>query len=264
MYWEWGDPSNPDVLLCVHGLTRNGRDFDAVARRLADRYRVVCPDMPGRGRSPNLPDPKLYEVPLYLTDCVTLVARLDVDSVSWLGTSMGGLIGMLYAALPGNPIKRLILNDVGPQLDTSGLSRIASYVGADPVFESREAAERGLRVLMADFGPLTDAQFRQLNSHFLVERDGGWRFGYDPGIAVPIRHAAGKPAVPLWPYYEAIRCPVLLIRGARSDLLSADVARRMTETGPRARLVEIDGVGHAPSLVPDEQSALIESFLSNP
>ena len=183
-----------------------------------------------------------------------------------VGTSMGGLIGLLYAATPGNAIRRLVLNDVGPQLDPAGLARISGYVGADPSFESFEAGEAALRVLMKDFGPHTDAQFRLLSRHSVVPRaDGrGWGLAYDPAIAVPIREAArlGAAAPDLWPLWDAVRVPCLVLRGAQSDLLPASVAKTMTERGPRAQLLEFEGVGHAPTLIDAAQIEALERFVS--
>ena len=259
-YTEWGRPDAP-VLMCVHGLTRNGRDFDPVAERLGDRYRVICPDMIGRGTSDFAPDPSLYAVPQYLADCVTLIARLDVEQVIWLGTSMGGVIGMLLAALPGNPISRLILNDIGPEIGSVGVEKIASYIGDDPSFASFEAGEADLRGRMGEFGEHTDDQFRYLSRHYVVQRDGRWTFHYDPTIAIAFKAAAAQPAVSLWPFYESINCPVRVIRGANSTILNEDCARQMTMRGPKALITEIPNVGHAPTLISDDQLQIVENFL---
>jgi pimeloyl-ACP methyl ester carboxylesterase len=263
-YWEWGEPRNPSVVVCVHGLTRSGRDFDALAQRLSATHRVVCPDMIGRGRSDRVADPMLYQLPQYVADCVTLIARLDVPTVAWVGTSMGGLIGMLLASLDGAPLSRLLLNDVGPVLSLEGLSRIRDYVGADAVFASREAGEARVRELSADFGALTEAQWRILTRHAVVRRDDGtWGLHYDPRIAVPIRQAPLE-APPLWALYDRIACPTWLVRGERSDLLPDGVAAEMTRRGPRAHRVDVPGVGHAPTFVPDDQIAIVERFLAAP
>lgn len=269
-YWEWGPQQGTSnrfgapplgTIVCVHGLTRNGRDFDALAARLSSRWRVVCPDIVGRGRSDRLADPRQYVVPQYVADCVTLIARLDVERVTWIGTSMGGLIGMVLAALPGSPIERLVLNDIGPLLDVEGLARIGSYVGQDPSFASREQALAALRELMRSFGPHTDEQFELLARNFLVQRGDRWGYNYDPNIAVPFRETTGGTPGDLWPFYDAIKCPTLLLRGAESDLLSEATARQMTERGPCAELVEFAGVGHAPTLIAPEQIEAIERFL---
>lgn len=269
-YWEWlpDDAARPTArtelptVFCAHGLTRNGRDFDALATRLSARWRVVCPDMIGRGRSDRVADPQLYALPQYLADCVTLVARLDVERVAWVGTSMGGLIGMLLAALPGTPVARLVLNDIGPVVDEAGRERIATYVGQDPVFATEAEGVAALRVLMRDFGPHTDDQFRLLTRHYLVPRNGGWGFHYDPAIAVPFRDQQAQPSPDLWPMYDAIRCPTLVVRGAQSDILSAATAAQMAQRGPRAPCIAFEGVGHAPTFIAQDQIDAVERFLS--
>ena len=262
-YAEWGAAGSP-VLLCVHGLTRNGRDFDRVAERLSDRYRVVCPDMLGRGTSDRASDPSLYTVAQYVADCVTLIARLDVDELIWLGTSMGGVIGMTLAALPGNPIRRLILNDIGPVIGAGGAGRIAGNVGDDPSFDSFEDGERALRARMSEFGLHSDEDFRYLSRHYVVRRGGRWAFHYDPAIGTTFKAAAaGGSAPPLWPFYDAISCPTRVIRGSISDILSEETAQEMTRRGPRAQVVRIKGVGHAPSLVPDAQIDIVERLLTD-
>ncbi len=262
-YAEWGRRDAP-VLLCVHGLTRNGRDFDALAERLADRYRVVCPDMIGRGTSDWAPDHSLYAMPQYVSDCITLIARLDVQELTWLGTSMGGIIGMMVASLPGNPIRRLILNDIGPELGKTGLSRIGGSIGDDPGFASFEEGERTLRGRMFEFGPHTDEQFRYLSRHYVVQRDGRWAFHYDPAIATAFHAApATTPPPSLWPFFEAINCPVRVIRGSTSDILSEATTGEMAARGPKARTAVIPDVGHAPSLIAPEQIAVVERLLAD-
>ena len=262
-YWEWGEPDNPDVVVCVHGLTRTGRDFDVLAERLSTHRRVICPDIVGRGRSQWVANPELYQVPQYVSDCVTLIARLDVAQVDWVGTSMGGLIGLLFASLEGNPIRSLVLNDVGPELGESALERIRTYVGTDPRFASFEEGEAYAKQVASGFGRLNDAQWRVLTRHYVIERDGAWRLHYDPAIAVAVRAGAKMPPVDLWPFYDRIACPTLLVRGAQSDLLDDEVARRMTERGPRAQRIDFDDVGHAPTFIPDDQVAAVERFLAS-
>lgn len=262
-YVEWGDPDNPCVLVCAHGLTRCGRDFDFVAQALADVYRVVCPDVVGRGRSDWLRDKRHYTIPQYCTDMVSLLARLDARTVHWLGTSMGGLIGMALAAQEGTPIKRLVLNDVGPLVTAVSIARIGEFVGKAPKFASLDEAEAYVRFVSAPFGTHTDAQWRHLTVHVVRELPGGgYAMAYDPGIAEPFRQdMGGGKDVELWPIYDTIKCPTLLVRGAKSDLLMAATAREMTERGPRARLVEIPEVGHAPTLMGGEQIAVVRDFL---
>ena len=259
-YLEWGDPRNRDVLLCVHGVTRTGRDFDELARALCGQWRLVCPDLAGRGDSDRLADSQLYAVPQYVADMVTLIARLDVEGVNWLGTSLGGLIGMALAALPGSPVKRLVLNDAGAVITRASLERIASYVGKAPVFPSVEKAEEYIRAISAPFGAHSDAQWRFLTQTWLRKNeDGTWRAHYDPRIAEP-RMVPDKD-LELWQLYDAVRCPTLLLRGELSDLLSRETAREMTRRGPKAKVAEIRGVGHAPTLLHADQIAIVRDFL---
>lgn len=264
VYHEWGDPDNPRVLLCVHGLTRNGRDFDDLARALALEYRVVCPDVVGRGRSDWLKVKADYALPLYLADMVTLIARLGVERVHWLGTSMGGILGMLLAGQPDTPVTRLVLNDLGPVITASSLQRIGQYVGTAPDFPSLEAAEAYLREVSAPFGPLTDAQWRHLAVHSVRpvgDAAGSFRMAYDPGIGEVFRATPLVADVDLWGAYDAVRCPTLALRGAESDLLESHVHAAMAERGPRAQIVEFAGVGHAPMLMAAEQIAVVRDFL---
>jgi pimeloyl-ACP methyl ester carboxylesterase len=266
-YVEWGEPHNPRVLVCVHGLTRCGRDFDFLAEGLAQDYRVVCPDVVGRGASGWLADKSLYGIPQYCADMTVLLARLDVATVDWLGTSMGGLIGMALAAQQDSPVARLILNDVGPVLSAGAIARIGEYVGQMPRFPDPAAGEAWLRVVLAAFGALTDAQWRHLAEHSLRRAaDGQWQLHYDPGIAEPFRAAmaaeGGAQDVTLWPVYDAIRCPTLLVRGAQSDLLSAATAAEMSARGPRAQAVEVPGVGHAPVFADEFQIGIVRNFLA--
>lgn len=261
-YTERGGDGPGRPVVCVHGLTRNGRDFDMLADALAAGRRVVCPDVVGRGRSGWLSDPAGYGYPQYLADMTALIARLDTAEVDWIGTSMGGLIGMLLAARPNSPVRRLVLNDVGPFVPRASLERIAGYVGNDPHFDSLDGAEAYLRSVHAPFGPLTDGQWRHLAEHGVRLREGGgYALHYDPGIAEAFR-AAPLEDVDLWPIWEAIRCPVLLVRGAESDLLPADVAEEMTRRGPRAERIDIAGCGHAPALMADDQVAAIRDWLT--
>jgi pimeloyl-ACP methyl ester carboxylesterase len=259
-YLEWGDPRNRDVLVCVHGLTRTGRDFDTLARALCGQWRVVCPDIAGRGDSDRLADAALYTVPQYVADLVTLIARLDVESVSWLGTSMGGLIGMALAAQAGSPVRRLVLNDAGAVVTRASLERIAAYVGKAPTFASIEEAEQYIRAISAPFGPHSDAQWRFLTETWVRRtEDGRWRAHYDPRIAQAT--TVPEKDLELWNVYDAVRCPTLVIRGERSDLLNPDTAAEMARRGPKAKVVEIRSVGHAPTLLHPDQIAIVRDFL---
>lgn len=260
-YTEWGDPHNPRVLICVHGLTRNGRDFDFLAEAMSEHYRVVCPDVVGRGCSDWLGVKGDYGFPLYVNDMVTLIARLDVESVHWVGTSMGGLIGMSLASQPHAPIGRLVLNDVGPVITAASLRRIGEYVGKEPRFPDMQAAEAWIRQVSAPFGPLTDAQWRHLTEHSVRPVEGGFTMRYDPGIGEVFRITPLLADVDLWSVYNAIRCPTLAVRGAESDLLEHDTLVRMGQSGPCAQTVEIPGVGHAPVFMDMEQVAIVREFL---
>jgi pimeloyl-ACP methyl ester carboxylesterase len=261
-YLEWGDPRNRDVLVCVHGLTRSSRDFDDLARALCGTFRVVCPDVAGRGDSDRLADASLYAVPQYVADMVTLIARLDVDAVNWVGTSLGGLVGMALAAQAQSPIARLVLNDAGPVVSRASLERIAGYLGTKMQFQDLGEAEAYMRVISAPFGPHSDAQWRFLTETWLRRNDDGtWRAHYDPRIAEAFRAALPEKDLELWPAYDAVRCPTLVLRGEHSDLLSRATTKEMSARGPRAKVVEIRGVGHAPTLMHPDQIALVRDFL---
>jgi pimeloyl-ACP methyl ester carboxylesterase len=250
------------VLVCVHGLTRSGQDFDELARALHAQFRVVCPDVAGRGDSDRLADPKLYVWPQYVADMVTLIARLDVETVNWLGTSMGGFVGMALAAQNGSPVRKLILNDAGPVLGKASLERIATYVGAAPAFASLEDAEKYIRTIAAPFGPHSEAQWRVLTETWVRKtEDGSWRPHYDTRIAEAYRAAMPEKDLELWHVYDAVRCPTLLIRGEHSDVVSRPSAAEMTRRGPKAKVVEIRGVGHAPTLLHADQIAVVRDFL---
>lgn len=263
---EWGDPHNPSVLLCVHGLSRVSDDFDALAEALCDAYRVVCPDVVGRGRSGWLRDPQYYQVPQYVSDMVTLIARLDATTLHWFGTSMGGLIGMGLASLPGNPVNKLILNDIGPALSPAGLGRIGGYIGKPMRCATFDEAARYLREIFAGFGPHDEAAWKKLSASVLrQDQDGQWIRNHDPGIGAAFQSVslettkAGEAL--LWQAYDAIACPTLLVRGAESDLLTRETAQAMTQRGPKAKLVEIPGVGHAPMFMSPDQIAIARDFL---
>jgi pimeloyl-ACP methyl ester carboxylesterase len=265
-YWEWGDPANGRVLVCAHGLTRQGRDFDALARQLSDRYRVVCPDVVGRGESAWLKDPTGYGLPQYVADMVVLLARLNATQLDWLGTSMGGLIGLALASLPDSPIARRVLNDVGPSIEYEALQRIGAYVGQQMSFASVEEGARAIHAVSQGFGSYSEAEWLALNRPMFRSEAGGVRLHYDPAIAnnlraiTPAQVAAGE--AQLWDAWDRLRLPVLLLRGAQSDLLSEATATSMTLRGPKARLVTLPGVGHAPMLDRPEQQAPVLAFLS--
>jgi pimeloyl-ACP methyl ester carboxylesterase len=280
-YWQWGQADASRVVLCVHGLTRQGRDFDVLAGALVQcsplPLRVVCPDVVGRGQSDWLREPEGYQVPTYAADMVALLTHLNdearIDDLSWFGTSMGGLIGMAVAGSPRlplpAPVRRLVLNDVGPVLEWEALSRIGQYVGRAGTFASLDEAADAMWQISSGFGPHTPQQWRELSQHMVhTLPDGRLGLHYDPAIALPFkavtRDGAQQGQAALWQLYDAIRADTLLTRGAESDLLSASTALEMTQRGPRARLVEFAGVGHAPTFVAVDQIDVATSFLLGP
>jgi len=259
---EWGDPQNPRVLACAHGLTRNARDFDYLARALAIRYRVVCLDFPGRGDSDWLADSSAYSVAFYASLGAAWLASVGGAQVHWLGTSMGGLVGMWLAAQSLVPLRSLILNDVGPEVPAAAMTRIADYLAMDFRFDTLRALETHLRMVHAPFGPLSDAQWAHLanHSHRQLE-DGRFAFHYDPRISDAFYKAA-QDGVDLWPQWRDNRIPTLLLRGSESDVLPAALAERMLASQPTCKLVQVSGVGHAPALMDEAQIRTIDEWLT--
>jgi pimeloyl-ACP methyl ester carboxylesterase len=259
-YYEWGARDNPAVVICVHGVGRNGRDFDVLGEALAPTHRVLAIDMPGRGASDWLAEPMDYVFPIYLATLTALIAASCVEKVSWVGTSMGGLLGIVAAAQPKTPVVRLAVNDVGPVVEPAALMRIGEYFGSDPIFATYAELVAYVRTISAPFGPLTDAQWDHVVLTNARQRpDGRWWLGYDPRIAVPFRTQPSPPD--LWPLWDAIRCPTLVLRGAESDLLSPATARAMAARGPHPQVVEFEGVGHAPMLLDPGQVRVVADFL---
>jgi pimeloyl-ACP methyl ester carboxylesterase len=318
-YTDWGDPEAKRVIVCCHGLTRNGRDFDVLAARLASGIdfalasiekaerqetvaaqpdtrgwlgarladffrhrpskpvasdpaspplalrpvpiRVICPDVVGRGRSEWLRDPANYGYPQYMSDMTALIARLGVPQVDWIGTSMGGLIGMFLASAPNAPIRSLVVNDVGPVLPRAALARIADYIGRDERFANLAEVEAHLRRVHAPFGPLTDEQWRHLARHgHRFHADGSYGLAYDPGIAVNVQLAVKD--WDFWASWDSITCPALVLHGRQSDLLSEEVADAMSKRGPKAALASFDGIGHAPALMSTDQIETVAQWLA--
>lgn len=266
-YAEWGDPENSRVLICVHGLTRLGRDFDRLARALAPEYRVVCPDVVGRGRSDQLRDPMHYGIAQYVADIVTLIARLNVERVDWVGTSMGGLIGIGLAGQANSPVRRLVLNDVGPRLDAAALLRIGEYVGVPMTFTEIDDAVDYIATIAKPFGLTRREDWRELVEPGLKREGDRWTLHYDTRIAAPFKAVTPEKTAAdearLWSLYDGIRCPTLVIRGETSDLLSRATLQEMAKRGPRARTAEIPGVGHAPTLMLPNEIAVVRDFLLN-
>lgn len=277
-YWQWGKPGSQHVVLCVHGLTRQGRDFDVLAQALCQSAAaigkdicVVCPDVVGRGQSDWLKDPALYQIPTYAADMFTLLAQLKPHTLDWLGTSMGGLIGMVVAGFADAPacakVRRLVLNDVGPVIEWQALARIGQYLGNTGAFDTEQVAADALWAVSASFGPHTPAQWLALCRPLLKPLgDGSGRLTlhYDPALAAPFKavtpDTAAQGEALLWQAYDQITASTLLVRGAESDLLSKTTAQAMTQRGPNARLIEFAGVGHAPTFVADAQVQAVVSF----
>lgn len=290
-YTEWGNPNSPRLVFCVHGFTRNSRDFDALAANLADSCHVVCMDVAGRGQSEWLPHKGDYSFGLYLADAAALLARVTAPAqesrirrmlgggnhaprrhIDWVGTSMGGLMGMMLAAKRHSPIRRLVLNDVGPLVPWQALLRMKqAHSAAHASFATLDEAEAYLREACAPFGPLSDAQWRRVTQHSTIRKgNGSYIMAFDPAIITHMRggSVAGVEfgseflhGVDLWPTYDAIRCPTLVLRGTESNLLLKKTAGEMTRRGPRATLVEFDGIGHAPWLMAEDQIKVVRDFL---
>ena len=293
-YAEWGDARNPHVVICVHGLSRNSRDFDRIAAALEADQRVICMDVVGRGDSDWLSDKSGYSFATYLSDAAALIARVTTPlagglleslqarlrggrpaaRVDWVGTSMGGLIGMLLAAKAGSPIRRLVMNDVGPFVPWHALIRLKGHVGSQARFDRFEDVEAYVRHACRDFGALDDQFWRHLAEHSAVrEEAGGYRLRYDPGISrgLPVHLDPELPIGPeflrgidLWAIWEAVRCPVLVLRGADSQVLPAETVEEMRRRKPQLEVVEFAGVGHAPALASDDQIAAVREFLNAP
>lgn len=293
-YLDWGDQANDHVVVCVHGLARNSRDFDFLARELARDCRVVCMDVVGRGDSEWLADKSNYIFSTYMADAAALIARISAPAprpfldvlrgrqrdapgpprIDWVGTSMGGLIGMLLAAKPGSPIRRLVLNDVGAFIPWSALFRLKGYVGGTRSFKSLDEVEAYLREACAPFGPLTDEQWRHLAEHSVyAEAENDYRLRYDPGIGETLRGHADREfplgpnflaGIDLWATWAELRCPTLVLRGAESDVLSRETLAKMQAAGPPVEAIELPGIGHAPALMSEDQIAVVREFLRRP
>lgn len=260
-YFEWGDPANDRVLVCVHGLTRRGRDFDALAAALEDRYRVICVDLPGRGQSDWFVNAADYQPVTYLQTMTAVLARLDVAQVDWLGVSLGGLLGMMLAAQPKTPIRKLVLDDIGSYVGAEALQRIASYVATYPAFDTLDDLEAYMREVCAPYGLTTEAEWKHLITYgSRRDEKGAWWMHYDPKLVEPFKEGFSEP-VSLWPLWPMIQAPVLLLRGGLSDILTAETAAEMVEKKPGTKLVEFAGVGHAPMLMNAEQISAVRDWL---
>ncbi len=283
-YWQWGRPDASHVVVCAHGLSRQGRDFDVLAQALCEQgaaqpggIRVICPDVAGRGESDWLKDPMDYQVPGYAADMLVLLAHLHAQSpiitLDWVGTSMGGLIGMALCGQPdlpmAVPVRRLVLNDVGPVIQWQAIERIGAYLGQPQYFNGLQEAADAMCAVSGSFGPHTPEQWLALSRPMVrpvsAAADSRLRLHYDPAIALPFAQVTEETAKQggalLWQLYDQIKAGTLLLRGAQSDLLSRQTADAMTQRGPRARLVEFAGVGHAPTLIAKDQVAAVTGFL---
>jgi len=270
-YTEWGQPANPHTVVCVHGLARNCRDFDYLAAALTPDCRVLCMDVVGRGDSDWLENKSEYSFSTYQADAAAMLARADSEKLDWIGTSMGGLIGMFLAAKKNSPIRRLILNDVGALIPWGALFRMKGYITRGRRFASVAAVEAYLREVCAPFGPLTDDQWQHLARHGATAgEDGQFQLRYDPAIAEGLHGHVDREfpmgpnmlrGIDLWNIWSKVACPVMVLRGAQSEVLTARTLEEMRERKPDVEVVEFEGVGHAPALMTADQIAVIKQFL---
>lgn len=260
-YVEWGSSNAERTIVCVHGLTRNSRDFDILAEQLSKDARVICPDIVGRGESTWFSDPHHYNQAQYLIDLTALIARLNVNSLTWIGTSMGGLLGMYLASQVNSPITALILNDVGPVIPRAAIARIAKYAGNYVEFSTIDAAEQYLRNVFACGEKLSDTVWENLTLHSVIQKpDGTYILAYDPKVTSGM-HKLWFTGIHLWPVWNSIRCPVLTLRGATSDVLLPETVDQMRRSGPKTDVIEIPNCGHTPMLMTPEQINIISDWL---
>jgi pimeloyl-ACP methyl ester carboxylesterase len=259
---EWGDAKNSRVVICAHGLSRNGRDFDVLADALASDCRVLCPDVPGRGESDWFASADHYTIPHYIQAINVMLTDLGVSTYDWVGTSMGGLIGMVMAATPGSKMRRFVINDIGPVIERASLDRIASYVGKTPLFPTYMSLFEAVQPINVTFGPLTDEQKHHMVKTSVQERaDGQWEFKTDPKIGDAFRAGLAQPSADMWPLWGAIKQPILILRGVNSDLLSAETLEKMVATHPDAKAITIADTGHAPMIMDEPTVAAVKQFL---
>jgi pimeloyl-ACP methyl ester carboxylesterase len=261
---DWGNPKSARVLVCVHGLSRNGRDFDVIANALSSEYRVLCPDIPGRGESDWLASVEQYALPSYVIAVKAMLHDLGVQRFDWIGTSMGGLIGMVFAAEPVSSMRRFVINDVGPYIERAALDRIAQYVGRAPLFADYPSLFAAAQESIAPFGPLSEEERHHIVRTSCQQRaDGQWEFKADPKIGDAFRAGLAAPEIDLWPLWEAIMQPTLILRGSYSDLLSQETVEKMLRTHLHSQAVTIANTGHAPMLMDEPTIARIKKFLDS-
>lgn len=280
-YTEWGNSeARGSTVICVHGLTRNGRDFDALANYLsAQGHHVFCPDVVGRGDSSWLKDSNHYNFDRYVMDLNVLISRTGASQVDWIGTSMGGIIGIMMASLPNSPIRKLILNDVGPQVPLHSLWQMAKYIGKDPKFTSKEQAKKHYKTIYAEFGNLSDEQWDQFTDNSVSEKSPGvFTSKYDPNIHEfkfkwqDVKELFYNPHkalegiffdVDLWALWRKVKCPVFVIRGAHSKLLLPEHIKKMQKMHSRVEVFEVQDAGHAPALLEPEHHEKIQAWLGS-
>ncbi|MFT5421523.1 MAG: pimeloyl-ACP methyl ester carboxylesterase [Candidatus Endobugula sp.] len=259
-YREWGDPDSEHTIICVHGVTRLSRDFDTLAEELSKTYRVICPDIVGRGYSDWFGNKQNYNFLQYCADMNALIANLNVEKVHWIGTSMGGLIGLILGALTHTPIQSLILNDVGPNLKRAELQRLGQYIGKAPTFPTKEDLFAYYEKTYAAFGRLPKKQWQEMALYSAFEESYGYRMHYDPKIGDAFRASYSFYNFDLWKYWEDIDCPSLLIRGELSTFFPQEVADKMCQRGSDVQFSEVKNVGHAPMLNSKTEINTIKKF----
>jgi pimeloyl-ACP methyl ester carboxylesterase len=261
VYQDWGDEKNPKVLICVHGLTRNSRDFDYLAQDLSSEYRVIAPDIAGRGQSDWLSDPALYTLQQYIDDMSLLLADLKVKQVDWLGTSLGGLMGMAIASQPHSPIKRLILNDIGPVIKKESIAYLATSLAGTPHFKSLDELKSFLKEAYSAMGPLEKEQWEHMVTYdHRITSEGNITRNFDPKITRWVSSMTNSD-IAMWDLWGSIQCPILILHGEQSVILTPDICEEMLERNPHASLVTIPGVGHTPSLMPKSQIEIVQKWL---
>ena len=262
-YLEWGDRDNSDVLICVHGLTRNAHDFDFLAQDLCKDYRVICPDILGRGDSDYIGSTLMYNFTQYISDMVSLIARIGVSEVNWLGTSMGGIIGMMLASLPKTPIKKLILNDVGMVIPSLAMTRIATYAQNDLGFQNLDEAKKYFKLIMPAFGIQDEEKWDHIVKWGTRKsQDGRYKLAYDPAIGQAFISVSAND-IHLETFWHDVKCPVLVMRGEDSDLLTPEVISNMSILQPKMDVIEIPNAGHAPALMSALEIESVSNWLKN-